>query len=262
MLLEGKKGIILGVANARSIAWGIAQSLTEHGAQICYSYQNERLRPNLEKLLEGQAEKHMFECDVSSSESIENLVKEVEAKFGELDFLVHSLAYADKNDLENKFVNTSKENFLKSLDISAYSLVELSRSFSPILKDGGSIIALTFLGSEKTVVNYNTMGVSKAALEAAVRYLAVDFGKRAIRVNAISAGPIQTLAARGIRDFSLLHKIHPTLAPLGRATTLKDVGGAATFLVSELSSGITSEVMYVDAGFHNVAVGSMEAYNL
>ena len=261
MLLKGKKGIILGVANARSIGWGIAKMMIDHGAEVAFSYQNERLKSNLDKLLEGISHAGTYVCDVSNPSEIETLTESLKKDLGEIDFIVHSLAFAEKTDLENRFIDTPRDSFLKSIDVSCYSLIAVAKGLESILKPSGSVVALTYLGAVNTIINYNVMGVSKAALESTVRYLSVDLGKKGIRVNAISAGPIQTLAARGIRNFSILHKVHPKIAPLQKAVTIEEVGGVGVFLCSELSTAISSEVIYVDGGFHNVAVGPVDAYN-
>ncbi len=261
MMLKGKKGLILGVANNKSIAWGIAEQLMKQGAEVAFSYQSERLRLGLDKLLVDYPSSKKYCCDVGNQEEIDQLSKNVEKDFDKLDFVVHSLAFADKHDLENKFINTSRDSFLKSVDISCYSLVAVMQSLQDLLNDNASVIALTYLGAVNTVLNYNVMGVSKAALESTVRYLAIDLGEKNVRVNAISAGPIQTLAARGIRNFSVLHKIHPKISPLKKSVTIEDVGNVAVFLCSPMSQAISSEIIYVDGGFHNVAVGPMEVYN-
>ncbi len=264
MLLSGKKGIVLGVANQRSIAWGISDSLLKHGAQIAFSIQTERFGESLKKLLKenDHPECPIFELDVTNNEGIKEFVKDVEKEFGKIDFIVHAIAFANKEDLEGEFCQIEKENFMKSMEVSTFSFINICKAFENIINPGASLIALTYLGATQTVINYNMMGVSKAALEASIRYLAVDFGKKDIRVNAISAGPIQTLAARGIRGFSNLYKIHAKIAPTRKQTTIEHIGGTATFLVSDLSAGISSEVLFVDGGYHNVAVGGLDAYNL
>jgi enoyl-[acyl-carrier protein] reductase I len=250
MLLQGKKGLIIGVANKHSIAWAIAESARREGAQLCFTYQNERLRGNVEGLLEGVEGAHLFPCDVGSDEEIETLFQRVGVAVGSLDFIVHSVAYAPREELSGEFVTTSRQGFATALDISAYSLVAISRAALPLMKEGGSIVTLTYLGAERVVPRYNVMGVAKAALEASVRYLAYDLGPRGIRVNAISAGPIRTLAARGVSGITRMVDHHRQVSPLRKATEQGDVGDAAVFMLSSLSRGITGEVLYVDDGYH------------
>ncbi len=250
MLLEGKKGLIVGVANKHSIAWAIAESTAREGAKLIFNYQGERLKENVEELAATIAGSKIFPCDVSNDGEIAALMKNVESQFGGLDFLVHSVAFAPREELTGEFINTSRQGFATALDISAYSLVAVSRAALPLMKDGGSIITLTYLGAERVVPHYNVMGVAKAALEASVRYLAHDLGPRGIRVNAISAGPIRTLAARGVSGISKMVEHHREIAPLRRATEQAEVGDTALFLLSPLGRGITGEVIYVDGGYH------------
>jgi enoyl-[acyl-carrier protein] reductase I len=250
MLLEGKHGLIVGVGNKHSIAWAIAQSAVREGARLAFNYQNERLKENVEELAQTIAGAKAFPCDVCNDSEIAELMKNVEADMGRLDFLVHSVAFAPREELTGEYVDTSRQGFATALDISAYSLVALSRAVLPLMKDGGSIITLTYLGSERVVPHYNVMGVAKAALEASVRYLAHDLGPRGIRVNAISAGPIRTLAARAVSGISKMVDHHREVAPLRHATEQAEVGDTALFLLSSLSRGITGEVIYVDGGYH------------
>ncbi len=250
MLLEGKKGLIVGVANKHSIAWAIAESAAREGAELVFNYQGERLRENVEELAKTIEGSKIFPCDVSNDDEIAALMKNVEAEFGQLDFLVHSVAFAPREELTGEFINTSRQGFATALDISAYSLVAVSRAALPLMKEGGSIITLTYLGAERVVPRYNVMGVAKAALEATVRYLAHDLGPRGVRVNAISAGPIRTLAARGVSGISKMVEHHREVAPLRHATEQAEVGDTALFLLSSLSRGITGEVIYVDGGYH------------
>ncbi|MFN0120160.1 MAG: enoyl-ACP reductase [Blastocatellia bacterium] len=252
MLLEGKKGLIAGVANKHSIAWAIAQAASREGAQLAFNYQNERLRENVEKLAAEIPGARIYPCDVVNDDEIAALAQRYEADFGRMDFLVHSLAYAPREALEGEFVNTTRQDFATALDISAYSLVALSRAFLPLLNDGGSIITLSYLGAERVVPHYNVMGVAKAALEATVRYLANDLGPRNIRVNAISAGPIRTLAARGVSGITKMVEKHREIAPLRRATEQAEVGDTAVFFLSAMSRGITGEIVYVDGGYNIV----------
>ena len=262
MIMKGKKGVVLGVANQRSIAWGITQSLLKQGADVAVACLNERNKKSVEKLLVDNPEVPIFECDVTKPETIEATFDGLKEKYGQIDFVVHCLAFADKSDLDGGFINTSLDGFNLANDISAYSLVSIAKAAKPLMSEGGSIVALTYLGAERIVTNYNVMGVAKAALECSVRYLANDIGPDGIRVNAISAGPIKTLAAKGISNFGRMIKIQEKISPLRKANTIDEVGDVAMFLCSDLSRGITAEVMYVDAGFNAVGLGPIEAYNL
>jgi enoyl-[acyl-carrier protein] reductase I len=250
MLLEGKKGLIIGVANKHSIAWAIAQAAAREGAQLLFSYQNERLRENVEELVQTLPGASAFVCDVGDDSQIDAMIKQVGQKLGRVDFLVHSLAFAPREELTGEFLNTTRQGFATALDVSAYSLVAVTRAAVPLMTDGGSVVTLTYLGSERVVPHYNVMGVAKAALEATVRYLAHDLGPKNIRVNAVSAGPIKTLAARGVSGISKMVDHHRAFAPLRRATEQGEVGDTALFLVSPLGRGITGEVIYVDGGYH------------
>ncbi|GMV50109.1 MAG: Enoyl-[acyl-carrier-protein] reductase [NADH] FabI [Nitrospirae bacterium] len=250
MLLEGKKGLIIGVANKHSIAWAIAQAAAREGAQLLFSYQNERLRENVEELVGTLPGAASCVCDVGDDAQIEALMTAAEQKLGRLDFLVHSLAFAPREELTGEFLNTTRQGFATALDVSAYSLVAVTRAAVPLMTEGGSVVTLTYLGSERVVPHYNVMGVAKAALEATVRYLAHDLGPKNIRVNAVSAGPIKTLAARGVSGISKMVDHHRAFAPLRRATEQGEVGDTALFLVSPLGRGITGEVIYVDGGYH------------
>ena len=250
MLLDGKNGLIIGVANKHSIAWAIAQSAASQGAQLIFNYQNERLRENVEELVATMPGAKAFPCDVGSDTEIAALIQQVQKEFGRLDFLVHSVAFAPREELTGQFVNTTRQGFAIALDVSAYSLVAVTRAAVPLITDGGSVVTLTYLGAERVVPHYNVMGVAKAALEASVRYLAHDLGPKNIRVNAISAGPIKTLAARGVSGISKMVDHHREFAPLRRATEQGEVGDTALFLVSPLGRGITGEVIYVDGGYH------------
>ncbi|MDR4479129.1 MAG: enoyl-ACP reductase [Nitrospira sp.] len=250
MLLEGKKGLVIGVANKHSIAWAIAQAAAREGAQMLFSYQNERLRENVEELVQTLPGASACVCDVGDDSQIDAMMKQAAEKLGRLDFLVHSLAFAPREELTGEFVNTTRQGFATALDVSAYSLVAVTRAAMPLMTDGGSVVTLTYLGSERVVPHYNVMGVAKAALEATVRYLAHDLGPKNIRVNAVSAGPIKTLAARGVSGISKMVDHHRAVAPLRRATEQGEVGDTALFLVSPLGRGITGEVIYVDGGYH------------
>ncbi|MDT7780665.1 MAG: enoyl-[acyl-carrier protein] reductase [Acidobacteriota bacterium] len=252
MLLENRCGIIFGVANKRSIAWATARACLDAGARLAFSYQNERLRENVEGLTEG-TDSPLVQCDVSNPAEVESAFAAVREKFGRLDFLVHSLAFAPREALEGDYVATTREAFLTALDVSAYSLAALSRAAAPLMTEGGSIVSMTYYGAEKVVANYNVMGVAKAALEASTRYLAADLGKQNIRVNALSAGPINTLAARGVGNMNVMLRHHAERAPLRRNVEAREVGNAALFLLSPLASGITGEVLHVDCGYNIMA---------
>ncbi|CDM64210.1 enoyl-ACP reductase FabI [Pyrinomonas methylaliphatogenes] len=251
--LRNKLGIIFGVANKRSIAWATAQALAEAGARLALTYQNERLRENVEELAQSLAGSITMQCDVTRPEEVAQTFARVREEFGRLDFLIHSIAYAPREALEGEYLQTSREAFLTALEISAYSLTELARAAAPLMTDGGSIVTMTYYGAEKVVPHYNVMGVAKAALEASTRYLAAELGQRNIRVNAISAGPIQTLAARGIGNLTTMLKHHAERAPLRRNVEAREVAHTALFLCSALSSGITGEVIHVDCGYNIMA---------
>lgn len=249
-LLAGKKGLILGVANSYSIAWAIAQQLHQEGATLGFSYLNQKLEKRVRPLAESLESPYIAGCDVTQDEDLERFFQEANQTMGKIDFLIHSVAFANKEDLSQPFYQTSREGFAQALDISAYSLVAMAKQVQPFMNDGGSIVALTYFGSQKVVPNYNVMGVAKAALEASVRYLAEDFGQQQIRVNSISAGPIKTLSAKGIKDFNnMLHHAQQK-SPLRRNIESEEVAKTATFLVSDYSSGITGETLYVDAGYN------------
>jgi enoyl-[acyl-carrier protein] reductase I len=248
--LTGKTAVVFGLANKRSIAWGIAQRLHAAGATLAICYQNERMKAEAEDLIADLPGAHGLQCDVSSDAEIDALFAVLKDKFGKLDILVHAVAYAPAEDLRGEFVNTSREGFRIAHDVSVYSLIALSRAAAPLMTDGGSIVTLTYFGAEKVVPNYNVMGVAKAALEATVRYLAWNLGSKNIRVNAISAGPIKTLAARGVGALGEMLKTHADRAPLHRNVDQLEVGGAALFLSSPLASAVTGETLYVDSGYN------------
>lgn len=250
MLLEGRKGLIVGVANKHSIAWAIAEATAKQGAQLIFNYQNERLRENVASLISEIPGALAYECDASDDNQITQLMTNVGNEFGQLDFLVHSIAFAPREELTGEFINTSRQGFLTAMDVSVYSLVAMTRAARGILREGSSIITLTYLGGERVVPGYNVMGVAKAALESTVRYLANDLGPQGIRVNAISAGPIRTLAARGVSGITKMVDHHRQVAPLRRATEQAEVGDTGLFLASDLSRGISGEVIYVDGGYH------------
>jgi enoyl-[acyl-carrier protein] reductase I len=249
MMLENKKGIIFGVANKRSIAWATAQALHEAGATLAFTYQGDRLKENVESLTAGMAGSLLLPCDVTNQSEVDATFKKVGEEFGKLDFLIHSIAFAPREALDGEFLDTSREAFLTAMEISAYSLPQLARAAAPLMTEGGSVVCMSYYGAEKVVAGYNVMGVAKAALEASTRYLANDLGPKNIRVNAISAGPIQTLSARGVSDFTTMLKHHAMRAPLKRNVEAREVGTTAVFLCSSMSSGITGEVIYVDCGY-------------
>jgi len=259
--LSGKTGLIVGVANKRSIAWAVAQAAAAAGARIALTYQGERLEENVRELSAGLNDPLVLPLDVTDDAQIARVFEEIERSFGGLDFLVHGAAYAPRDELANPFVQTSREGFRMALDVSAYSLIALSRGALPLMekRGGGSILTFTYLGSGRVFPNYNVMGVAKAALESTVRYLAADLGPKNIRVNAISAGPVRTLAASGIGDFRYILKWNEYNAPLKRNTSIEDVGGAGVYLLSDLGSGTTGEVLHVDSGYHVVGMKAVDA---
>lgn len=249
-LLAGKRALVFGVANERSIAWGISEALHDAGAQLGFTYQGDALERRVRPLAEGIGADLILPCDVTDEEQVEAVFKQAAEAWGGIDILIHAIAFANREDLDGRFVDTSREGFLKALDISAYSLVALARAAEPLMKDGGSIVTLSYYGAEKVVPNYNVMGVAKAALEASVRYLANDLGPAGIRVNAISAGPVKTLAASGIRGFRGLLGVAEERAPLRRNVTQREIGNTALYLCSEWGAGTTGETLYVDAGLN------------
>jgi enoyl-[acyl-carrier protein] reductase I len=255
-MLDGKTGIVFGVANKRSIAWAIAQALAREGMQLTFTYQGERLKDNVDELTSAIPNAVVLPCDVTKDEEIEAVFRDFESRFGHLDALLHSVAFAPKEELEGDFINTSRDGFRVSHDISSYSLVALSRAAMPLFEKagGGSILALTYYGAQKAVEGYNVMGVAKASLEASVRYLAAGLGPKNVRVNALSAGPVNTLAARGIKGFTTMLKHHAERAPLRRNVELAEIGNAGLFLLSPMSSGITGETMFVDCGYNIVGL--------
>ncbi|MGI9380466.1 MAG: enoyl-ACP reductase FabI [Methyloligellaceae bacterium] len=248
--MKNKRGLIMGVANARSIAWGIAKTCHEHGAELAFTYQGEALQKRVVPLANGIGSDMVLPCDVTDAASMDNVFETLKENWGTLDFLVHAIAFSDKDQLDGRYVETTEDNFNKTLNISCYSLTALSQRAEKLMTDGGSILTLTYYGAEKVMPHYNVMGVAKAALEASVRYLAADLGPQDIRVNAISAGPIKTLAASGIADFRYILKWNEYNSALRRTVSTEDVGRAGLYLLSDLSSGVTGEVHHVDAGYH------------
>lgn len=258
-LMKGKRGLVMGVANDRSIAWGIAKAAADHGAQVGFTYQGEALERRVRPLAESVGSEIIAPCDVTDEDSVKALFAEVEEKWGGLDFLVHAIAFSDKDELKGQYLATTRENFLRTMDISCYSLTAITQHAAPLMTDGGSVVTLTYYGAERVMPHYNVMGVAKAALEASVRYLAVDLGPQNIRVNAISAGPIKTLAASGIGDFRYILKWNELNSPLRKNVTTDEVGGAGLYLLSDLSAGVTGEVHHVDAGYHTVGMVAVDA---
>jgi len=250
-LLKGKKGLVVGVANKRSIAWGIAQALADHGAQLAFTYQGDRLKDSVQDLASTLNQPSpLYPCDVTKDEDIKNVFDGLAKDFGQLHFLVHCVAFAKKEELAGRTLETSREGFHLAMDVSTYSLIALAKAAEPLMeKEGGSIVALTYLGADKVIPNYNVMGLAKAGLESAIRYLSADLGKKNIRVNGVSAGPVNTLAARGIAGFTTMLEGHRNRAPLGRNVEIEEVANAAFFLLSPLGSGITGETIYVDCGY-------------
>lgn len=253
-LMAGKKGLIMGVANERSIGWGIAQVAAAHGAELAFSYQGDALEKRVRPLAASIGSDFLVQCDVGNDEALDATFAEIEKKWGKLDFVVHSIGFSDKKELDGEYLNTSRANFALTMDISCYSFTAVAQRASKLMNEGGSLITLSYYGAERVMPHYNVMGVAKAALEASVRYLATDMGSRNIRVNAISAGPIKTLAASGIGDFNYILKWNALNAPMERNVTQTEVGNAALFLLSDLGSGVTGEVMHVDAGYHTVGM--------
>ncbi|MEZ5710418.1 MAG: enoyl-ACP reductase FabI [Blastomonas sp.] len=258
-LMAGKRGLIMGLANNKSLAWGIARKLAEQGAELAFSFQGEALEKRVRPLAAELGSDFLVDCDVSDMAAIDAAFAAIESKWGSLDFVVHAIGFSDKNELRGKYVDTSLNNFLMTMNISAYSLVAVAKRARPLMPDGGSILTLSYYGAEKVIPHYNVMGVAKAALETSVQYLANDLGPENIRVNAISAGPIKTLAASGIGDFRYILKWNEYNAPLRRNVTIDDVGGAGLYFCSDLSSGVTGEVHHVDGGYHVVGMKQEDA---
>lgn len=254
MLLEGKTAMIFGIANQRSIAWGIAQAMKREGAQLGFSYAGEVLKKRVFPLAEESGVTFVEPCDVSKDEDIQTIAEKAKKEFGSIDILVHSIGYADMNELQGAFYNTSRAGFHLAMDISVYSFIGLAQAFHPIMNEGGSMVTLTYYGGEKVAPNYNVMGVAKAALESSVRYLAYDFGPRNIRVNAISAGPVRTLAAAGVSGFKTMYKHFSEVAPLGENIDIMDVGNTAVYLCSDMSAKTTGQVVFVDSGYNILGV--------
>ncbi|SFF92372.1 Enoyl-[acyl-carrier-protein] reductase [NADH] [Novosphingobium sp. CF614] len=258
-LMQGKRGLIMGLANDKSLAWGIARKLHEHGAEMAFSYQGEALEKRVRPLAESLGSDFLIDCDVSDMEALDTTFATLAERWPTIDFVVHAIGFSDKSQLRGRFYDTTLDNFLMTMNISAYSLVAVTKRAMPMMRAGGSIVTLTYYGAEKVVPHYNVMGVAKAALETSVKYLANDCGPANVRVNAISAGPIQTLAARGIGDFNYILKWNQINSPLRRNVTIEDVGGAGLYFLSDLSSGVTGETHHVDAGYHTIGMKQEDA---
>ena len=258
-LMSGKRGLIMGVANDRSLAWGIAKAIAAQGGEIAFSYQGEALEKRVRPLAESLGVARLYECDVTEMTSIDAMFEALKAEWGTIDFLVHAIGFSDKNELRGRYVDTSLDNFLLTMNVSVYSFTAIAQRALPMMPEGGSLLTLSYYGAEKVIPHYNVMGVAKAALEASVKYLAMDLGPQKVRVNAISAGPIKTLAASGIGDFRYILKWNEYNAPLRRNVTIEDVGGAGLYLVSDLSSGVTGEIHHVDAGYNVIGMKAEDA---
>jgi enoyl-[acyl-carrier protein] reductase I len=258
-LMAGKRGLIMGIANNRSIAWGIAKSVAAHGASLAFTYQGDALKKRVVPLAAETGSDIVLPCDVMDTASLDAVFDDLRQRWGRLDFVVHAIAYSDKAELDGRYVDTSATNFSKSLLISCYSFTAIAQRAEKLMPDGGALLTLTYYGAEKVMPHYNVMGVAKAALEASVRYLAADLGKQGIRVNAISAGPIKTLAASGISDFRYILKWNEYNSPMRRTVSIEDVGGAGVYLLSDLSRSVTGEILHVDAGYHVVGMKAEDA---
>ncbi len=258
-LMSGKRGLVMGIANNRSIAWGIAKAAADQGAELAFTYQGDALKKRVEPLAAEVGVKHVLPCDVGDDASVDAVFETLKSSWGSLDFLVHAIAYSNKEELDGRYVDTTADNFTKTLLISCYSFTAISRRAEKLMANGGSLLTLTYYGAEKVMPHYNVMGVAKAALEASVRYLAEDLGRQKIRVNAISAGPIKTLAASGIADFRYILKWNEYNTPMRRNVTLEDVGKTGVYFLSDMASGVTGEIHHVDAGYHIVGIKNPDA---
>jgi enoyl-[acyl-carrier protein] reductase I len=254
VLMQGKRGLVMGVANDHSIAWGIAKTVAAHGAQLAFTYQGEALGRRVKPLAQSVGSSLVLPCDVEDLASVDAVFAEIQKQWGSLDFLVHAIGYSDKNELKGRYADSTRENFIRTMVISCYSFTEAAKRAAALMPNGGSMITLTYNGGERAMPNYNVMGIAKAGLEASVRYLAVDYGHRQIRVNAISAGPIRTLAGAGINDARYMFAFQQRHSPLGRGVTLEDLGGAGLYLLSDLSTGVTGEIHFVDSGYNIIAM--------
>ena len=258
-LMAGKRGLVMGVANERSIGWGIAKAIAAAGGQMAFTFQGDALKKRVEPLAQSVGSKLVMECDVTDEASMDKVFAQIKKEWGSLDFLVHAIAYSDKEELKGQYVETSRDNFMKTMDISVYSFTALARRAAALMSNGGAMLTMTYYGAERVMPHYNVMGVAKAGLEASVRYLATDLGGNGIRVNSLSAGPIKTLAASGIGDFRYIMKWNEYNSPLKRNVTLDDIGGAGVYLLSDLSSGVSGETHHVDCGYHVVGMKAVDA---
>lgn len=258
-VMKGKRGLVMGVANDRSIAWGIAKACADAGAELAFTYQGEALERRVKPLADSVGSTLVMPCDVTDDASVDATFKAIEKEWGSLDFVVHAIAFSDKSELDGLYLDTTRANFTKTMDISVYSFTAVAQRAVPLMNEGGSLLTLTYYGAERVMPHYNVMGVAKAALEASVRYLAADLGQKDIRVNAISAGPIKTLAASGIGDFRFILKWNELNAPLKRNVTIEDVGKSGLYMLSDLGSGVTGEVLHVDSGYHTVGMVAVDA---
>jgi enoyl-[acyl-carrier protein] reductase I len=257
-LMQGKRGVIMGVANDHSIAWGIAQALAKHGAEIAFTFQGDALERRVRPLAESVGSKIVLPCDVEDVSTVDAVFAELKKQWGTIDFYVHAIGFSDKNELKGRFADTSRDNFIRTMVISAFSFAEGAKRAAELMPNGGSMITLTYNGGDRAMPNYNAMGLAKAALESSVRYLAVDFGQQKIRVNAISAGPIRTLAGAGIGDARAMFAFQQRHSPLGRGVTLEELGGAGLYLLSDLAGGVTGEIHFVDSGYNVIAMPNPE----
>src|SRR6185312_12566281 len=258
-LMQGKRGLVMGVANDHSIAWGIAKMLHEHGAELAFTYQGEALGKRVKPLAESVGSSLVMPCDVEDVATVDAVFDTVKSTWGKMDFLVHAIAFSDKNELKGRYADSTRENFIRTMVISCYAFTEAAKRAAALMPDGGSMLTLTYNGGDRAMPNYNVMGVTKAGLEASVRYIAVDFGKQKIRVNAISAGPVRTLAGAGITDARAMFAFQQSYSPLGRGITLEEMGGAGLYLLSDLSRGVTGEIHFVDSGYNVIAMPHPEA---
>src|SRR5262252_2088625 len=258
-LMQGKRGLIMGVANDHSIAWGIAKTVAAHGAELAFTYQGDALGKRVKPLAKTVGSEFVLPCDVEDIESVDAVFEEIEEKWGTMDFLVHAVAFSDKNELRGRFADVTRENFIRTMVISCFSFTEAAKRAAALMPNGGAMITLTYNGGDRAMPNYNVMGLAKAALESSVRYLAVDYGLQKIRVNAISAGPIRTLAGAGINDARYMFAFQQRHSPLGRGVSLEDLGGAGLYLLSDLSGGVTGEIHFVDSGYNIVAMPQPDA---
>jgi enoyl-[acyl-carrier protein] reductase I len=258
-LMHNKRGLIMGVANSHSIAWGIAKTLSDHGAELAFTYQGDALKKRVAPLAEQVGSSLVLPCDVEDIASVDAVFTKLEEEWGSLDFVVHAIGFSDKNELKGRYAETTRENFTRTMVISCFSFTEIARRAAALMRGGGSMLTLTYDGSMRVMPNYNVMGVAKAALEASVRYLATDFGPESIRVNAISAGPVRTLAGAGIADARLMYNYQKAHAPLRRTVSIEDIGGSALYLLSPLSNGVTGEIHYVDSGYNTISMPHPDA---